>query len=322
MRLSLLFYFLIGAVSGAASGSVGEAARLYECGKFKQAADSLAEQIKAAPADAEVHLWLGKSYYKMRRWDDAVREFETAVRLGSNNGVYHLWLGRACGQKAAHVSFIFAYSWAKRVVKEFQTARHLAHDDVDVRFDLLEYYLNAPGIVGGGREKAESEVASIAEISPNLGYLARAQIFQKDKKWDRARAELEKAIQAYPAQPGRYEDLADFLLQRQDFAGAESNARKALALSSLLPKSRLIYAASLVRTGKFLSDAQGILKELSAGPLQEDGPSFEETYYWLGEVYMKQGKREDAIQAFTTALHFNPEFDMAKDAMRQARQGI
>ena len=322
MRLPLLFYFLFGVMNGFAAGGYGDAVSLYEYGKFKQAADSLTEKIKLAPEDAELHLWLGKSYYKMRHWDDAVREFETAVRLDSDNSTHHLWLGRAYGQKAAHVSFFFAFSWARKVVKEFQTARRLAPDDTDVRFDLLEYYLNAPGIVGGGRDKAEAEVRAIAEISPNLGYLARAQIFQKDKKWDQARAELEEAIQAYPTQAARYQDMADFLFQREDFAAAESSARMALDLSPTLPKSRLIYAASLVRTGKSLPEAEGILMELSAGPLQDDGPLFEEAYYWLGEAFTRQGKTEDAIQAFTTALDFNPEFDMAKAAMRQARQGI
>ena len=322
MKLPLIFYFLFGTITCVASENLGEAVQLYENGRFAQAAGSLAEKIKSAPADAELHLWLGKSYYKMRRWDDAVREFETAVRLDSSNGTYHLWLGRACGQKASNVSFFSAYGWARKVVKEFQTAERLAPNDLDVRFDLLDYYLSAPGIAGGGRDKAETEANAIAKISPNLGFLARAEILQKDKKWDLARAELEKAIQTYPAQAGRYQDMADFLFQRQDYEAAESFAQKALAYSPSLPKSGLIFAASLVKLGKSLSEAEEILKQISAGPLKDDDPSFEEVYYWLGEACRKQGKREDAIQAFTTALGFNPEFDMAKDAMRQARQGI
>jgi tetratricopeptide (TPR) repeat protein len=322
MRLTFFFSFLFGAINCVASENLVEVVQFYEYGKFGQAADSLVEKIKATPADAELHLWLGKSYYKMRRWHDAVKEFEAAVRLDSDNSTYHLWLGRACGQKASHVSFFSAYGWARRVVKEFQTAERLAPNDTDVRFDLLDYYLNAPGIVGGGMDKAQTEANAIAKISPNLGYLARAEVLQKDKKWDQARAELDKAIQAYPTEAGRYEDLADFLFQRQDYEHAESFARKALTNSQLLSKARLIRAASLVKIGKSLSEAEEILKQLSIGFLKDDGPSFEEVYYWLGEACLKRGKREDAIQAFTIALGFNPEFDMAKDAMRQARQGI
>jgi TolA-binding protein len=74
-----------------------------------------------------------------------------------------------------------------------------------------------------------------------------------------------------------------------------------------------------VKLGNSLPEAEEILKQLSAGPLKDEGPSFEEVYYWLGEAYLKQGKRENAIQALTTALSFNPEFDKAKDALRQAR---
>jgi tetratricopeptide (TPR) repeat protein len=322
MKLPFLLCFFLGTLNCIASEDLGEIARLYAYGKFRQAADSLAEKIRSTPANAELHFWLGKSCYKMRRWDDAIREFETAVRLNPDNSAYHLWLGRACGQKASHISFFSALGWARRVIKEFQTAERLAPNDIDVRFDSLDYYLRAPGIVGGGMDKAEVEVNTIAKISPNLGYLARAAILRKDKKWDPARAELEKAIQAYPSDADRYEDLADFLFQRQDYRNAESIARKALTYSQLLPKSLLICGASLVKTGKSLSEAEEILKRISVGPLDDNGPSFEEVYYWLGEAYLKQGKRENAIQAFTTALEFNPDFDMAKDALHQTRQGV
>jgi tetratricopeptide (TPR) repeat protein len=322
MRLIFVFYFLFGAIGCLAAEDLAADIQLYQSGKFKPAADSLAQKVESAPQDAELHLWLGKAYYKLRRWDDAVREFEKAVQLNPNKSVYHLWLGRACGQKASQVSFFSAYGWARRVVKEFQTAERLAPDNVDVRFDLLEYYLTAPGIVGGGRDKAEAEVRAIAEIRPNLGFLARAQILQKDKKLDQARTELEKAIQAYPVQAERYQDLAEFLLQQQDFSHARSFAVKALASSPMLPRSRLLYSAVLVRIGESLDEAEGILKQLSAGPLQDDDPTFEEVYYWLGEAFLKQGKKEAAIQAFTSALIFNPEFDMAKDAMHQAQRGL
>jgi tetratricopeptide (TPR) repeat protein len=323
MNFPMPLYLLLGIFQIAALPGSGEAVRLYELGEFQRAADYLSEKIKSTPGEADFHLWLGKSYLKMQRWDDAVREFETAVKLGPNSSVYHLWLGRACGQKASRVAFFKAFGWATRVVKEFETARRLAPDDVDVRFDLLEYYLRSPGIVGGGRDKAETEVREIARLSPNLGYVARAQVFQQDKMWDRACSELEAAILAYPGQAGRYEDLAEFLFQRQNYDGALANARQAMRADPLRPRAKLILAACLIKKGEALFEAERLLQELSAGPLCDDGPAFEEAHYWLGEAYLKQGKRESALRAFETALRFNSEFDAARNALLQLRrQGL
>ena len=53
--------------------------------------------------------------------------------------------------------FIVAIKWARRVIKEFETAREIAPEDLDVRFDMMEYYLNAPAMLGGGEDKAEAE---------------------------------------------------------------------------------------------------------------------------------------------------------------------
>src|SRR5687767_360104 len=159
-----------------------QAMGLYERGEFQSAAELLAQQSKTAPADGEVHLWLGKCYLKAQRWDDAVRELEKAVQIQPSNSTYHLWLGRAYGQKASNASFLTALGWARKVRKEFETAVEQSADNLDARFDLMEFYLEAPALIGGGRDKAEAQAGEIARRNPRLGYTARARLFEEDKK--------------------------------------------------------------------------------------------------------------------------------------------
>ena len=109
--------------------------------------------------------------------------------------------------------------WARRVVREFETARKLEPNNIDVRFDLLEYYLNAPGIVGGGKEKAEAEAQAISKLKPNKGFVARATIHINNKKWDLARKELLQAVTENPQSVSANKDLADFLLGFSDESG-------------------------------------------------------------------------------------------------------
>ncbi len=299
--------------------NLDEAMHLYEHGKFKQAVTLLSEMIRSSPEDPQLRFWLGKSYLKIQEWRDAVRELEKAVQIEPSNALYHLWLGRACGGRASHVIFFRAFGWARRVVKEFETARELAPENLDVRYDLLEYYLNAPGIVGGGRDKAEAEVKAISKLDPKHSHTARSIILIKDKKWDQAREELIQATVKFPNYADAYKDLANFLLDRQDYEGAAKYALEALALDSQSKQSQLILAAAETQILDDLSKTEKKLQEIVSGPLVDEGPTFEEAYYWLGQCYLAQGVREKARQAFQSALSFNPEYERAKNALSQMK---
>jgi tetratricopeptide (TPR) repeat protein len=302
-----------------AKENLDAAIQLYEKGEFRHAADALQQFAKSSPKDAETRYWLAKSFMKTREWASAVRELEKAVELQPANPRYHLWLGRACGERASRAFFTSAFSLARRVLKEFEIARDLSPKDPGIRFDLLEFYLQAPGILGGGKDKALSEAQSIAQINPIKGFTARANVFRKDKQWDKAKYELTRATAEYPQNADAYKDLADFLLDRQDYEGALSYGEKALALGSQSKRAQFIVAVAKTRRGKDLDQATATLRELAAGPLKDEDPSFEETNYWLGENYLARGDKDKALDAFKSALAFNPEFTRAKNALSKAR---
>lgn len=320
MKAYALFCLLVLTPSlPAEAGAIDQAVQLYQRGQFQMAVDLLSARSQSSPEDAEVRLWLGKSLLKIQRWDDAIRQMEKAVELEPNNGVYHLWLGRAYGARASHASFLTAMGWTKKVVKVFEIARKLAPDDIDVRFGLMDFYLHAPDAVGGGQDKAEAEAAAIAKLSPSEGYTARALVLEKDEKWDQARSELVQATLQFPDRADTFMDLADFLLRRDLFEGAATSARKALSLDANLLKAKLILAAAQIRLGKDLAEAENSLKSMSQGPLTDDDPAFEEVYCWLGQAYLAGGKKLQAREAFSMALRYNPDYDGAKSGLSQAR---
>ena len=319
MKIPFLLFCLLLNPALASNGSLQEAIELYGKGKFAQAEGMLQQLSASTPSNAEVWVWLSKARLKTRDWDKAVQAMEKAVQLQPANAGYHLLLGRACGDRASHSSFLTAMSWARRVVKEFETARELAPEDVDVRFDLLDYYLEAPGIVGGGKDKAEAEAQTIARLNPKKGYLARATIHIKNKKWDLARNELARAAAENPQSVSAHKDLADFLLNRKDFKGALDHANKALLLDPKSKRSLLIAAAARIRLKSDLEKAAESLHALLAGTLSEGDPDFEEVYYWLGEYWLTAGESRRAQEAFKTALLFNPEYSRARDGLSKSK---
>jgi tetratricopeptide (TPR) repeat protein len=315
MYVLLLFILLVFTPKIVEGVELKDGIHLYQKGEFKEAADLLKQLKDSHPDSAEIRFWLSKSYAKTRKWDDAVREMEKAAELQPDSAKYHLWLGRFCGFQAEHSSIFKKFFRARPVLKEFETARDLSPGDLDVRFDLLEYYLQAPGFMGGGGDKAEAEARAIAELSPQKGYMARATIHHKHKNWEMAKKELTQASIEYPKNANVWKDLADFLLDRGDFQGALDCAKKALALAGDSKQASLIVAASEIRTGKDLDHAAEILKALASGTLSDEEPSFETVYYWLGEYYSRKGDKVEARKAFESALAFNADYSRAKDSL-------
>ena len=319
MLTSALSFLLLFSPGYPSAGDLEEAIGLYETGEYKRAATLLSQLGRSSPEAPEIRLWLGKSYLKIRDWNGAVREMEKAVELEPSNALFHLWLGRACGARASHSVFFTAIRWAGRVLREFEAAVRLSPENLDPRFDLLDFYINAPGIVGGGKEKADTQAQAIAKLDPKKGFVARAMIFEKAKNWNLARKELTGATLAHPDDADAHKDLADFLLSRNDFGGAMKSARRALTLNCQSKRARLILAASAIRQRVDLEEAGEILRELAAGTLRDEDPAFEEVYGWLGEFYLASGDKAKAREAFKSALAFNPEYEPAKTGVSRLR---
>jgi tetratricopeptide (TPR) repeat protein len=106
--------------------------------------------------------------------------------------------------------------------------------------------------------------------------------------------------------------LADYLFDRQEFEEALDYAKKALELNSQSKGVRFLVAALETKLQRNLDSNLIIFKELAAGTLYDEDPSFEEVYYWQGECYLAKGDKNKAREAFQSALVFNPEYAKAK----------
>jgi len=296
-----------------------ELEELYQRGQFRKVDEELSAAIAKTPGDAALLWFSGRTHLKLQKWDEAVKDLEKAVEIEPSSSLYHLWLGRAYGEKASRASIFRALSWAGKVRKAFEKAVELDPGNLDARFDLLEYYLQAPGLAGGGRDKAETQVREIETRSPQLGCAARARLREEDKRWDLARKELTDGIARYPESLALRSDLAWFLLRRDLNPEAEAAARDALRLDASLPSARLALAAALVKQKKDPDQALAITGGLARGPLKDEDPGFAEVYFWQGRSYLLKGDKVLAQKAFQMALSFQSDYPEAKEALKQAR---
>ncbi len=150
-----------------------------------------------------------------------------AVRLRPRVARYHRQVAEVQGVMAQHANVFQQALLARRFRKEIDTALELDARDVQAWRDLLEYYLLAPGIIGGDVKKAAETAERTAAIDACEGSLARARIAEHRKDMQTQCRELRHAVELQPSSYRAWVTLA-----RADEGEAERAARAAIGIDS------------------------------------------------------------------------------------------
>jgi tetratricopeptide (TPR) repeat protein len=156
----------------------------------------------------------GKQSFWNGDFDQAIRRLEKAVSQNPSSSDLHHWLGKSYGMKADTSNFLSAIGWAKKCRASFEKAVELDPQNVEAMADLMEFYLAAPGMLGGGFDKAQAMAERIAALDPAEGHYARSRLAAKKKDNAAVEDHLRKALALEPEKLGRKLDLAAFLSSR------------------------------------------------------------------------------------------------------------
>jgi tetratricopeptide (TPR) repeat protein len=205
---------------------------LIEAGHWKRARALVERRLRDAPDDPNA-LYLS-SQIRNAFGDHAspLGLAQKAVRLDGGVARYHRQLAEVQGVMAQHAGVFQQLMLARTFRKEIDAALKLDPRDAQALRDLLEYYLLAPGIVGGDPKKAETMAQQIAAIDAAEGFLAKARIAEFRKDQGQMEAMLRRAAEVRPPSYKALMALASFYLapERRNEAAAEALARSALAL--------------------------------------------------------------------------------------------
>jgi tetratricopeptide (TPR) repeat protein len=321
MQRSVLNFFGVILLSISALATTKTAAvspeALLQAGQVDDAISVLNQRLATSNNDAEAHNLLSRAFYAVSNYDRAIGEGERAVSLAPDNADYHLWLGRAYGRKAEHASWFSAASLAGKMRDQFERAVQLNGDDVDARTDLAEFYIEAPSIVGGGRDKAQVQAQQVEPLDASTAHWIRARLAEKDKRYDVAEAEYKAAIQDSGDRADNWLSLASFYRRRNRIGDMENAINKAVS-SQKHPKDKSTFfdaATLLMKTGRSLPQAAQLLaKYLSSNNKVEDAPAFQ-AHYLLGQIYEKQGDNAAAVHEYEAALKLAKDYKDAREAL-------
>ena len=320
VAITLVLMFVVAVLAVPPDLSSKSAAELLNAGRADEAIVLLDSRIKAKPQDAEAHNLLARTYYALGRWDDAVSAGEKAVSLDPGNSTYHMWLGRMYGEKADHSSFVTAAGLVKKIRAEFERAVELDASNLDARTDLAEFYLEAPGFMGGGKDKARQQADAMARQDAAAAHWLEARIAEKDKRFADAEREYKAAIETSGYQARYWLNLASFFKRQHRYNEMEAAVSSAVNSDRKKPANYVDAATLLVGAGRnFIGAAQFIRKYLTGGSTTEEAPAFK-AHYVLGEILEKQGDKAAAAAEYRAALGLAKDYREAREALARVQR--
>jgi tetratricopeptide (TPR) repeat protein len=287
---------------------------LLAAGRVDDAIVELSGKISSSPDDPASHNFLCRAYFAEGNWDRAVSACEKAVALDPNNSEYHLWLGRSYGEKADAANFFTAAGLAKKVRSEFERSVALDPRNAAARTDLAEFYLEAPGIVGGGQDKARAEADVLMTLSPAKAHWVNGRIAEKNKDTSTAEKEYRAAIEASQGGANAWLNLAGFYRKTGRFDEMQDALRHAAAAPMDQPEVLVDAASTLIRANRDLLFATQLLRRYLSSTTVEQAPPFK-AHYLLGNILEKQGDRQGAAKEYQIALALARDFGHAREAL-------
>jgi len=274
--------------------------------------------IAADPKNADAHFLLGQVFYAFSDFSKASEEAQKAVTLDDSKSDYHLLLGNSLSGQLDSAGLFKKMSLARQINSEFERAVAENPKSIPARLALAEFYAQAPGIVGGGADKAIDQAKQIGTLNAVEGHYAMATIYGDQKKLSEAEQEYKAAITADPKRAKSYVALAFVYIAEKRDSEAPPLFKQAMEVNASYLPGCFGVARSDLLGGQNLDEAERLFKKYLSRWPEEGDPSWANTHWRLGQVYEKQGKKDLAVAEWQEALKEAPNFKPAQDSLKAA----
>ncbi len=306
-------------VAGATEASVTAAVAAFDQGAFDEAERILLRRLAAAGDDHAASYELARTRVALARYASALEAVDRAVTDAPNDARYHRLRGEILGRMAQEASVFKQLGLAKRGLVAFEKAVTIDPRYVAARESVLEYYLRAPGFVGGSLAKARAQADALLDVVPAKGHRAHGRIHRYRDETTEALADYRAAVEAAPDDRDIRYDFATYLVELERWE--EVRAQLAAMLGAPADDFRALHVLGRVaaESGTHLDAGKDALERYLGQAPRFGHPPHAEAHYWLGRVQIRQGEVHTARAAFQAALDLDPEHDEAKKALRRLR---
>jgi tetratricopeptide (TPR) repeat protein len=312
--LILFLVLLTGAVIVHGQAALEKGKRFYEDGKPTEARKIFTAIAEDQKDYAAAQYYLGRIAFDENKLDDAEEFFEEAIDHNDKAAEYHNWYGNALGRIAQNANMVRQGLLAPKMKNAWERAVQLNPQYVDPRQSLIQFYLQAPGFMGGSVEKAKQMAVEIKKVKPAEGHRQMGNIYVHEKKMPEAEKEF---IAMAKADPVYVSGLANFYVNQQQYD-------KAFSLFDDLfkknPDDMMVayqYGRASAISGQHLDKGEEYLKKYLVYTPQPDEPSHAGANMRLGQIQEKRGNKANAKRHYETALKIDGSLKEAKEGLQR-----
>ncbi len=269
---------------------------LWASKSYDELTPKLEQFIVLHPTNYKAIELLGDVYGSQLDWNSAAYYYEKLVQAKPSVADYHYKYGGVLGQKAKQSSRFDAFGLIHQVKKSFSQAATLDSKHWEVRWALVELFVQLPAFLGGSYKKALAYAEELESISKINGYFAKAYIYEHKKDIDQSNifvkkgAELRQTISCLKHQNK----------QQSECKSHNNSLHYDLALACTT--GRIDMRSSIFLLNKYISEFNSI-----------DRTPLEMAHYQLARLYLKQKKEKVALHHLETSLKLNSKFELAKN---------
>ena len=284
--------------------------------KFEDAENIFENILDKNSENAEANFYMGLINIIYKNDFDSAEEFlEEAVEFAPDNAEYHYWLGVVYGTLARSASIFSQMSLATGCKDEFESAVKLDPKHIRARIGLIQYLIQAPGIVGGSKEEAGTHIEKLKELSLYDYYAMKTTLALGEEKYNEATEYMQKAIAVDSTKAEAYNTLGYLYLRySKDF-------QKAVATFKEMVKLKPDDANSYDSLGDGYFGSKMYSEALTAyNKALGINPDFTPSIFNIARVYDELNNKQEAINWYKKYVSKEDEgelYDLAKDRIEE-----
>lgn len=185
-------------IAAPAKADIAAGLKARDAQQWEVALKEFEADLQSEKARFEANWRIGETLVMIGKSKEALEFLEAAVEENSEHAEAQYWWGAANGEVAGQASIFSAAGYAKACLKAFEKAVALDPNHLDAREGLMQYYLEAPGFMGGDQNKALEQANAILAQNQERGYLNLAAVYQAQEKPDLALEAYNDLLIAFP----------------------------------------------------------------------------------------------------------------------------
>lgn len=303
-------------------GIIYNAAGKSDVNQYGRAIGFLQRYIGIAPNDYAGYYYTGKSWHALRSWQNAVTNFESAMKLDDSARVKEETIAllsesyRGLGVNYLKDKNYDAMTPAIKKSIELNPASDSIAFEIGYSFYGEKNYATAASWFD---ISAQSKTASEPKIANSLFLSGVSRYNAATTKADSlaALAPIEKSLAIRPTL-NNYLNFAQYNESVDQPAKARAAYEKAVEMDSNSVTAQL--KLGILLFNKFKNDTEPAIKAFKkVGQLDEKG-SYKMSHYFLGLCYLNAKKKPDAREAFKKYLEVDPTGNFSKQAKTYVTQ--